>query len=76
MGIIGIRNYYGMWRHINFEHPATFDTLAMDPEKEEEIIDDLSSLLLARERTIIPRLERLGSAAIFFIVHQELENQL
>ncbi|XP_075091829.1 AAA-ATPase At3g28610-like [Nicotiana tabacum] len=57
MGIIGIRNYYGMWRHINFEHPATFDTLAMDPEKEEEIIDDLSSLLLARERTIIPRFE-------------------
>ncbi|WMV17472.1 hypothetical protein MTR67_010857 [Solanum verrucosum] len=31
----------GMWRHINFEHPATFDTLAMDPTKKEEIINDL-----------------------------------
>ncbi|XP_059294023.1 AAA-ATPase At3g28610-like [Lycium ferocissimum] len=31
----------GMWRHINFEHPATFDTLAMDPKQKEEIIDDL-----------------------------------
>ncbi|KAJ8567037.1 hypothetical protein K7X08_019245 [Anisodus acutangulus] len=31
----------GMWRDINFEHPATFDTLAMDPKKKEEIINDL-----------------------------------
>ncbi|XP_016460218.1 AAA-ATPase At3g28510-like [Nicotiana tabacum] len=31
----------GMWRDINFEHPATFDTLAMDPKKKEEIVSDL-----------------------------------
>ncbi|XP_059294026.1 AAA-ATPase At3g28510-like [Lycium ferocissimum] len=37
----GYSNWYGMWNHINFEHPATFDTLAMDPKKKEEIINDL-----------------------------------
>ncbi|KAI9087586.1 hypothetical protein K1719_011366 [Acacia pycnantha] len=30
-----------MWSHIVFEHPATFDTLAMEPEKKKEIIEDL-----------------------------------
>ncbi|GFS45022.1 P-loop containing nucleoside triphosphate hydrolases superfamily protein [Actinidia rufa] len=29
------------WSHVVFEHPATFQTLAMDPEKKKEIIDDL-----------------------------------
>ncbi|XP_022637642.1 AAA-ATPase ASD, mitochondrial isoform X2 [Vigna radiata var. radiata] len=29
------------WSHVVFEHPATFQTLAMDPEKKEMIIDDL-----------------------------------
>nr|TKS12464.1 hypothetical protein D5086_0000063150 [Populus alba] len=29
------------WSHIVFEHPATFETLAMEPAKEEEIIEDL-----------------------------------
>ncbi|XP_052196019.1 AAA-ATPase ASD, mitochondrial-like [Diospyros lotus] len=29
------------WRNVLFEHPATFQTLAMDPEKKKEIIDDL-----------------------------------
>lgn len=33
----------GKWNHINFEHPATFDSLAMDPKKKQEIIDDLVS---------------------------------
>nr|GMD20443.1 AAA-ATPase ASD, mitochondrial-like [Ipomoea batatas]GME16670.1 AAA-ATPase ASD, mitochondrial-like [Ipomoea batatas] len=37
--------YYGhrrsMWTHVVFEHPATFETLAMDPKKKQEIIDDL-----------------------------------
>lgn len=33
----------GKWNHINFEHPATFHTLAMDPKKKQEIIDDLVS---------------------------------
>ncbi|KAL7232429.1 hypothetical protein ACSBR2_010451 [Camellia fascicularis] len=30
-----------LWSHIVFEHPATFQTLAMDPKKKEEIINDL-----------------------------------
>ncbi|MCE0482486.1 hypothetical protein HAX54_041283 [Datura stramonium] len=36
-----ILRVYRPWSHINFEHPATFDTLAMDPRKKEEIINDL-----------------------------------
>ncbi|KAI3756204.1 hypothetical protein L1987_56021 [Smallanthus sonchifolius] len=38
-------NWYGykrtMWSHIIFEHPSTFDTLAMDPKKKKEILNDL-----------------------------------
>lgn len=30
-----------MWSHIMFEHPATFDTMAMEPLKKKEIIEDL-----------------------------------
>ncbi|KAJ0498632.1 putative AAA+ ATPase domain, ATPase, AAA-type, core [Helianthus annuus] len=30
-----------MWSHIMFEHPSTFDTLAMDPNKKKEILNDL-----------------------------------
>ncbi|KAI3736539.1 hypothetical protein L2E82_26375 [Cichorium intybus] len=29
------------WSHIIFEHPSTFDTLAMHPEKKKEILNDL-----------------------------------
>ncbi|XP_061345323.1 AAA-ATPase ASD, mitochondrial-like isoform X3 [Gastrolobium bilobum] len=29
------------WSHITFDHPARFETLAMDPKKKEEIINDL-----------------------------------
>ncbi|XP_023522825.1 AAA-ATPase ASD, mitochondrial-like [Cucurbita pepo subsp. pepo] len=29
------------WRHVPFEHPANFKTLAMDPKKKQEIINDL-----------------------------------
>lgn len=30
-----------MWSHIVFEHPATFEAMAMDPEKKKEIVEDL-----------------------------------
>ncbi|KAK9116946.1 hypothetical protein Sjap_015893 [Stephania japonica] len=30
-----------MWSHVSFDHPATFRTMAMDPEKKKEIVDDL-----------------------------------
>ncbi|XP_030517793.2 AAA-ATPase ASD, mitochondrial-like [Rhodamnia argentea] len=29
------------WNHVVFEHPATFNTIAMHPDKKQEIIDDL-----------------------------------
>ncbi|XP_030469869.1 AAA-ATPase ASD, mitochondrial-like [Syzygium oleosum] len=29
------------WTHVVFEHPATFNTLAMDPGEKQDIIDDL-----------------------------------
>ncbi|KAH6792295.1 P-loop containing nucleoside triphosphate hydrolases superfamily protein [Perilla frutescens var. hirtella] len=30
-----------LWSEVAFEHPATFDTLTMDPRRKEKIIDDL-----------------------------------
>ncbi|KAL5980654.1 hypothetical protein ACLOJK_028562 [Asimina triloba] len=40
-------NWYGykktVWNHVMFEHPATFETLAMDPEKKQEIMEDLAT---------------------------------
>ncbi|KAK0587029.1 hypothetical protein LWI29_016322 [Acer saccharum] len=30
-----------MWSHIVFEHPARFETMALEPEKKQEIIEDL-----------------------------------
>ncbi|CAH8388776.1 unnamed protein product [Eruca vesicaria subsp. sativa] len=30
-----------LWSSIEFEHPATFDTMAMDPKKKDEIMSDL-----------------------------------
>lgn len=30
-----------MWADVQFEHPATFDSVAMEPEKKQEIIEDL-----------------------------------
>ncbi|KAK7316371.1 hypothetical protein VNO77_35370 [Canavalia gladiata] len=37
------------WSHVVFEHPATFQTLAMDPEKKKMIIDDLITFSKAGE---------------------------
>jgi chaperone BCS1 len=30
-----------VWSYINFDHPTTFDTLAMDPDEKQSIMDDL-----------------------------------
>ena len=38
-----------MWSHIVFEHPATFDTMAMDPEKKQEIIEDLDTFSKSKD---------------------------
>ncbi|XP_043704134.1 AAA-ATPase ASD, mitochondrial-like [Telopea speciosissima] len=38
-------NWHGynksVWSHVVFEHPSTFQTLAMDPEKKKDIMEDL-----------------------------------
>lgn len=39
------------WSHVTFEHSATFDTLAMEHEKKEEIKNDLTSLVTAKITT-------------------------
>ncbi|ESQ32641.1 hypothetical protein EUTSA_v100053381mg, partial [Eutrema salsugineum] len=36
-----IERYLEHWNHVTFEHPATFDTLAMEEKKKEEIKSDL-----------------------------------
>ncbi|KAK4750102.1 hypothetical protein SAY87_027551 [Trapa incisa] len=37
------------WSHVIFEHPATFDTLAMEPEKKQEITSDLKKFAQGKE---------------------------
>ncbi|PVH63591.1 hypothetical protein PAHAL_2G063000 [Panicum hallii] len=38
-----------VWSYIDFEHPTTFDTLAMHPEKKRKIMDDLDDFRSSRE---------------------------
>ncbi|XP_019464463.1 PREDICTED: AAA-ATPase ASD, mitochondrial-like isoform X1 [Lupinus angustifolius] len=38
-----------MWSHIVFEHPATFETMAMESEKKREIIEDLVTFSKSKE---------------------------
>uniref|UniRef100_A0A1J3FJR7 Putative mitochondrial chaperone BCS1-B n=3 Tax=Noccaea caerulescens TaxID=107243 RepID=A0A1J3FJR7_NOCCA len=38
-----------LWRHIDFEHPASFQTLAMDPKKKEEVLNDLEAFRNGKE---------------------------
>ncbi|KAF5774452.1 putative AAA+ ATPase domain, ATPase, AAA-type, core, AAA-type ATPase domain-containing protein [Helianthus annuus] len=46
-------NWHGykktIWSHIVFEHPATFDTLAMDPKKKKDILDDLMTFTKSKD---------------------------
>ncbi|CAO2186153.1 unnamed protein product [Urochloa humidicola] len=37
------------WKHVAFEHPSTFETLAMDPGKKREIMDDLDAFRNGKE---------------------------
>lgn len=39
----------GMWGSINLEHPATFETLAMDPNMKRAIIEDLNRFLKRKD---------------------------
>ncbi|KAK9077838.1 hypothetical protein SSX86_006176 [Deinandra increscens subsp. villosa] len=46
-------NWHGykrtVWSHIVFEHPSTFDTLAMDPKKKTEILNDLMTFRMSKD---------------------------
>ncbi|XVF16527.1 hypothetical protein REPUB_Repub10bG0039400 [Reevesia pubescens] len=42
-------NNGSMWNHVVFEHPATFQTLAMEPDKKKEIMEDLTTFSKAEE---------------------------
>lgn len=57
--------YYGykktLWSHVVFDHPATFNNIAMDPTKK-EIIDDLTTFSKAKEYY-----KRVGKAWISLI---------
>ncbi|XP_030519114.2 AAA-ATPase At3g28580-like [Rhodamnia argentea] len=37
------------WSHVAFEHPANFETLAMDPNKKREILNDLTKFREGKE---------------------------
>ncbi|KAH0467515.1 hypothetical protein IEQ34_004753 [Dendrobium chrysotoxum] len=37
------------WSHVHFEHPATFETIAMDPQKKQDIVDDLIAFSRGKE---------------------------
>ncbi|CAL4940076.1 unnamed protein product [Urochloa decumbens] len=41
--------YEDVWTHVPFDHPKTFDKLAMDPEKKKEIIADLDMFRNGKE---------------------------
>ncbi|GAB4826214.1 hypothetical protein Ancab_009079 [Ancistrocladus abbreviatus] len=38
-----------MWSHVEFKHPGRFETLAMDPTKKQQIIDDLMRFRNAKD---------------------------
>ncbi|KAI3450962.1 hypothetical protein Pfo_007627 [Paulownia fortunei] len=38
-----------MWSHVLFDHPATFDTMAMHPDKKQEIINDLVNFTKSKD---------------------------
>lgn len=37
------------WRPINLHHPATFDTIAMDPKIKQEVMDDLARFIKRKD---------------------------
>uniref|UniRef100_A0A8R7QU56 AAA+ ATPase domain-containing protein n=2 Tax=Triticum urartu TaxID=4572 RepID=A0A8R7QU56_TRIUA len=40
---------YDAWSSVKFEHPSTFSTLAMDPTRKQEILDDLQMFRDSRD---------------------------
>ncbi|KAL2528328.1 AAA domain-containing protein [Forsythia ovata] len=46
------------WSHVVFEHPATFDTSALEPNKKEEIIKDLITFTKKQKRRLRKKQKR------------------
>ncbi|WOG88827.1 hypothetical protein DCAR_0208062 [Daucus carota subsp. sativus] len=42
-------NKYGRWTEVDFEHPATFDTLALKADTKKDIVDDLITFSKAKD---------------------------
>ncbi|OMO56986.1 hypothetical protein CCACVL1_26132 [Corchorus capsularis] len=50
MFTLNMQNYGGIkWESINLEHPATFETLAMDPELKYGVMEDLNRFIKRKE---------------------------
>nr|TKW30961.1 LOW QUALITY PROTEIN: hypothetical protein SEVIR_2G073500v2 [Setaria viridis] len=45
----GERYFKSSWKHVVFKHPSTFETLAMDPAKKKDIMDDLDAFRNGKE---------------------------
>ncbi|KAJ8770647.1 hypothetical protein K2173_021294 [Erythroxylum novogranatense] len=43
------KNYRGSWTSLDFDHPSTFDTLAMDYDLKKAIMDDLDKFLSRKD---------------------------
>ncbi|KAF8035466.1 LOW QUALITY PROTEIN: hypothetical protein BT93_C1481 [Corymbia citriodora subsp. variegata] len=41
-------NSHGGWRQVPFKHPSTFDTLAVDPERKRDIMEDLRDFMAGK----------------------------
>ncbi|TKY50340.1 mitochondrial chaperone BCS1-B [Spatholobus suberectus] len=46
------------WSHVVFEHPATFETLAMKPKKKEDIINDLVKFKSGKSNAVVNRVAK------------------
>ncbi|KAG5527392.1 hypothetical protein RHGRI_028317 [Rhododendron griersonianum] len=46
---VGYRRTCTMWSHVVFEHPATFDTLAMEETKKKQIMNDLITFTKSKD---------------------------
>lgn len=49
LGSFGGDSAVGPWGSVVFNHPSTFDTLAMDPTLKNELIDDLDRFVKRKE---------------------------
>lgn len=66
--------YENKWSHVYFEHPATFDTLAMASKKKEAIKKELIKSL--RGKSIMRKLGKLGRGVTFCLVLRGQGNRL